>query len=166
MKLNSMIAQARELVLYWLKGDEAALPGACMYHAIAMNKLFNISIGAGSYSWKFTHFDNGTNPTHFSCMFDDLAKSQAHALLLSGDTSTLVLPEMHVFNVFNGKVLDLTTCYLPEFVRAGGLVFEDGLVPPPFLYDSPTGPGDQWIYTIDPVATQLARTVSRKERWK
>lgn len=162
-KLESAIEEAREIVLTFLDGDVLALPGACLYHAVAINHVLGAPIVAGSYSWRFTTHDDGTNPTHFSCIFDDAAKVFARRALTFADLNELpILPEMHVWNLWQGKVLDISTLHLPAFAfRSSGFQFESSLNPPSYHFgkavDHKRG---NFLYRSDPIATALARAAA------
>lgn len=164
MDLERYIEVARALVLEMLEGDHRALPGACLYHAVAIHKITGADIHAGSYSWQFTNVDTGTNPTHFSCIFD--ARAQKIAKLILKDPEALKglshFPEMHVWNVLNGKILDISTLHLPDFAyRLGRFKFEPSLMPPPYHQGAWTGPKSQWKYESHPLAIELAAAAAR-----
>lgn len=161
--LERQINEARELTLKLIKDDPEALPGACLYHAVAINRVLGAPIVAGSYSWRFTTFDNGRNPTHFSCMFDERSKQVATELLKSDRVDELpILPEMHIWNLWQGKVLDITTLHLPAFaMRTCGFQFAPSLVPPLHHFGkAEDGKRGNFIYKADPLATRLARVAA------
>lgn len=160
--LESKIAEARQII-------SAALPpevqiGACLYHAVAMSRVLpGCQIIAGSYSWKFTHKDDGQNATHFSCIFDNRAQQQAARILTTPDLIKDLphFPEMHVFNYYQGKVLDISTRWIPQFAqKIGDFFFDDVLRPPPYLWDVPVHKAKRWLYVPHPIATQLARAAA------
>lgn len=160
-KISRQIKEARKLALDYLQGDEQALPGACLYHALAVQQVMGGHILGGSYSWRFTNVDTGTNPTHFSCIFDQNAAMLAHELIYSGQWATLpILPEMHVWNVLSdGRVLDITTKHLDKFaMRVCGFQFDPDCYPPEFhlgdLIDNKAG---NYLYKPELMATHLAK---------
>lgn len=161
-KMESLIDAARLLVADTLPPE--VLPGACLYHAVAVNHFLGAPILAGSYSWKFTNKDDGTNPTHFSCIFDQVAQWSAEEILMEpGRIRTLeCFPEMHVFNVLDGKVLDISTKLIRQFAyQAGGFEYEEQLKPPPYLWDVPVDKKEgRWVYAPHPLAIKLARAAS------
>lgn len=159
--LESKIAEARQMVADVL--PEEILPQACIYFAVALNKVLGAPIMAGSYSWKMTSIDNGKNPTHFSCIFDQVAQQKAIGLL---ETPSLLantaLPEMHVWNHWHGKVLDISTRYVPTFAqKTCGFFFEDQLRPPVYLWADPIHRTKRWVYIPSPLGTQLARLAGK-----
>lgn len=141
------------------------LSGACLYYAVAAHRLMGVPIIAGSYSWQYTSLDDGKNATHFSCIFDETAQHRALEILREPDRilDLAHLPEMHVFNVLDGKVLDLSTAWVPELARrTTGFEFESALVPPPYLWGKPVDQYQRWVYDPSKLATVLARTVADK----
>lgn len=163
--LEAVIVRAREQVRHMLKDSPEAISSGCLYHALAMYQLTGAPIVAGSYSWQFTTVDTGDNPTHFSCMFDERAKSLAGQILEVPEVlGTLsVFPEMHVWNSLEGKVLDISTEQLTVFAkRLCGFDFEPSLMPPEYLWDRAHHKKFQWKYDADPLATRLARAAAEQ----
>lgn len=128
--------------------------GACLLHAIAANKLLNAPIMAGSLSWKYTNFDNGSNPTHFSYMFIPSEAIQ--------HTSQRRFPEMHVWNIYQGKILDLTTCFLPTQAKIlAQMDWEPELLPPDHFHGE-NCPNKNHFYSEHYFATYLANEYARQ----
>src|SRR4051812_6230853 len=112
-KLETKIKMIRMIVAQMVRPE--VIPGACLYYASVVNVLTGAPIMAGSYSWKITNFDNGQNPNYFSCIFDDVAQAKARRILAAQHLpGPGFLPEMHIWNVYQGKVLDLTTAHIQE----------------------------------------------------
>lgn len=145
-KIQELRAYVKELV----DRDGVAIHGACLYHALAAQKLLGAEVVAGSLSWKFTSLDNGSNPTHFSYIFEP---HKVPLYLALG-----VFPEMHVWNVLNGKVLDFTTCYLPKQASLlCGFAWETLILPPDYHFGKTKNKTQDFLYVENPIATQLAR---------
>lgn len=157
--LENKIAEARRTVERELTAE--ALPGACLYHAVALHMVLpEARIIAGSYSWRFTNKDDGKNPTNFSCIFDKKAQALTVELLANPDRlrDLPAFPEMHVFNYYQGKILDISTRWIPQFAqKACGFFFDEMLRPPPYLWDVPIHKNKRWIYAPHPLATELAK---------
>lgn len=171
MFLEEKITQARALVLQMLDGNQEAVPTSCLYHALAMQEVLGpqCKIIAGSYQWQFTTFDDGQNATHFSCMFDP--KAQLEAALMIQHIDQIIgmphLPEMHVFNFFAGKLLDIATGYVPEFARRNGFQFEEALTPPEYLFtDRLIQKKGRYVYQPHSLATKLAVLAADRIRKK
>jgi len=131
------------------------IEGSCIYHALAARIILGseCSIIAGDSSWKFTNFDNGYNTTHFTYQFTP-------GVLRFGSA----MPEMHVWNVYKGKYLDLTTRYASsQCKKLIGHEFEKNLMPPDYFYGEPVGPDGQWLYKPSRDATKLANMMIAKE---
>lgn len=170
--LEEKIKEARAQVVSLLDGHTEAIPTSCLYHAIAMQNVLGpqCKIVAGSYQWQFTLFDDGQNATHFSCMFDRTAQILAQEMLqnLNGDSLLGIphLPEMHVWNMWCGKLLDTTSCYVPEFARRNGFSFEEVLTPPEYLFtDKLTHKKFRYVYRPHPLATELANVAAAHIRY-
>jgi len=128
--------------------------GACLLYAIAANRILNAPIVAGSLSWKCTNLDNGSNPTHFSYLFEPL---EAFQHIQAGR-----FPEMHVWNVYQGKTLDLTTCFLPTQAKLlAHLEWEPELLPPA-LFHGENCPKNTYFYEPHQMATILANNYARQ----
>lgn len=139
------------------------MTGGCLYHALAVNVLTGAPIVAGSYSWKFTDYDNGKNPTHFSCIFDETAQKITRTLLEKNAVDMMInLPEMHVWNRIGDNVFDISTAFIPSLARKTvGLEFEAHLIPPEYLLGPPRGPENRWLYQEHPLATQFIRELAK-----
>lgn len=161
--LEQKIREARMIVESELTSE--ALPGACLYHAVAMSKVLpGCLIIAGSYSWRFTNKDDGKNPTHFSCIFDRVAQAKTAEILQAPELIRNLgnFPEMHVFNYYQGKILDISTRWIPQFAqRIGSFFFDEQLRPPPYLWDVPVHKNKRWMYVPHPLATKLAQIAAR-----
>lgn len=143
------ILEAKHLALSLLERHQVAIEGSCLHHAVAVSQVLGAPIVAGSLSWKFTRFDDGTNPNYFSYIFDPIEALQT---LQSGR-----MPEMHCWNIYQGKVLDLTTCYLPQQAKKlVGFEWEPGLVPPEYYFGLPEKK-NQHVYAGHDFATFLAQ---------
>lgn len=143
------IPKMKSLATSLLERDRINPSGACLYYALAANQVCGLPIVAGSLSWKFTSFDNGTNPNYFSYIFEPMAALQ----MLNRQR----MPEMHCWNIYQDKVFDLTTCYLPQ--QAKLLIGEDwepALIPPDFYHGEGEIP-EKLVYAADPFATHLAK---------
>ncbi len=161
-ELEARITRAREIVLWLLEGDDNALSGSCFYHAFAMHMLCGLPIVGGTYSWRLTKYDNGRNPTHFSCNYGKEAQIETAQILSSGEhMGMLRFPEMHVWNVWQGKILDLSTIHLPDFaMRTNGFRFDPDCTPPEYFFGKPKDNKHRWLYSAHPLATKLAREIA------
>lgn len=142
---------------------------ACLYHAVAIESIIKAPIMAGSYSWKFRQNIGHDGSTHFSCLFEDDARELTRKLLVE-DTSSrdvLTLPEMHVWNSYQGQVLDISTLHIPEYAKQSqNISFEPSMIPPPYFLGKAVHRNERWIYRPDPLATQLARKFAEDVRSK
>ena len=128
--------------------DGVPIEAACLYHAIAARMILGeeCKIVAGSSSWKFTNFDNGRNPTHFTYEYTNSLNFPESSM-----------PEIHIWNEYKGKVLDLSTRYLPDQIENFlGYTFEENLIPPLFHHGEKEGGSGQWLYKEIKEATNLA----------
>ena len=162
---KSFVSLTRQAVFSLLDRDASKLPGACLYHAVIVKKLTGMPIQAGSYSWRYTKYDDGKNPTHFSCIFDERAQRIATGILVNKDLIDFlgVLPEMHVWNSFGsgGEIMDLSTLHIPTLAqKISQITFEPELLPPDHLVAAPINPSGQWVYREHPVATRLANRLA------
>jgi hypothetical protein len=145
--MKTKVAAMRKLVKQ-ITPERVSLEGACLYHAIAARMILGREclILAGNASWKFTTFDDGTNPTHFSYVYTP-------GIYVPGS----VMPEMHVWNYYEGKMLDITTCYWPaQCLKLIGEEFSQSLIPPDFHYGAAAEETGLWYYEPSKDATQLA----------
>lgn len=148
--MKTKIRLIREYAAKLAKQKGIALHGSCVLHAFAGNRLFGYPIVAGSASWKFTSFDDGSNPTHFSYVFEP------H--LLASYMAQNRLPEIHVWNTVDRRVLDLTTGFLPEQAKAlAGFQWEKALTPKPIYFGQQVSTDRSIIYEAHPVATQYVK---------
>ena len=131
---------------------EEILGGRCFYFAAAVAALLGAPVVAGSALWQFRPDDGVTN-THFGYEFE--TEIGAGTQFKIGPTA---LPEMHVWNVWLGKVLDLSTSDLPDQLRKGlGVEWDAGMIPPPIYFGPAAGKRDRFRYNADRKATALAR---------
>ena len=139
----------RSEALEMLSGDAEKLPMSCLYHALAVNKILGAPVLAGSSQWRFTSLDDGKNSTHFSYMFTP--STTIVPLLLEG-----ILPEMHIWNFYEGKVLDLTTKYLPtQCINLLDRIWEKELLPPDYYFGEAVTKDQNIIYVPSHLATSL-----------
>jgi len=135
-----------ELAEELARKNGVATYGACVFHAIAANQILGAKIVAGSLSWKFTSLDDGSNPTHFSYIFEP---HKMGLYLARG-----ILPEMHVWNTWDKQTLDLTTKYMPEqAMRLCGFRWEPSLLPPEYFHGE--SEGKDHLYKPDMLATRF-----------
>ena len=129
--------------------------GACLYHAIVAQRVIGGRIVAGSMQWKFTHYDDGKNSTHFAYMFET---QNLHIKLANS------LSEMHVWNVIDDRVLDLSTKYFPQQAKKLGAVdaWAASLIPPDYYFGKPIADDNLCRYVEHEIATALiAELVAR-----
>lgn len=156
--LESRINMSWQLVASVLGPEE--LPHACLYHAVALAHFLKAPVCAGSASWRFVVVDNGRNPTHFSHVFDDKAAQHADLILTGGTLNKFHLPEMHAWNYWQGKILDISTRWVPMAAQKHGFLFDNQLRPPAYLWNEPIHRNKKWLYVPDKRATVFARTMS------
>jgi len=145
------IEQAYALAKKMVDRDNVYLPGSCIYHALAVREILGGEVVAGSMSWRFTNFDNGVNDTHFSYVFEP----EKLAIYLAKG----VFPEMHVWNKIDGKVLDLTTKFIPEQAKTiAGLIWSSPL-PPAYHFGNNQDESYTYLYTEHPLASAVTHTL-------
>lgn len=138
---------------------------ACMQHAWAVYRFLGAPIVAGSASWKFTDYDNGSNPTHVSFEYeqylaevaaDDLNPIAKELLRANGHPDHVVLPEMHVWNMYKGQTLDIST---GSFTKMAELIGEQWTrsLPPEYHFGKAEHKKRTWSYRPNTDATALAR---------
>jgi hypothetical protein len=152
--LEEKIEAARKIVKI-IQDDEPTfdLRKACMHHAWAFSKITGAQIVAGSASWKFTNLDDGMNPTHFSYEFEQYCKEQGGHLLIDKH-----LPEMHVWNLYQGKTLDICSGYFPFMAEQAGFIW-DAEKPPAYHFGKPIHKKGRFSYRPNPAATKLAHVI-------
>ena len=142
------VRAVRQLAEAFCEKDDAEIHKACIHHAVAAKAVLGARIVAGSASWRYTEVATGTNPTHFSYVFEvGPAKEQWEGG---------VLPEMHVWSHYNGGVLDLTTRYLPEQCQELAGLTWDIAKPPDYFFGKSKHKNFKWAYKEHPTATALA----------
>ena len=154
MKIHPDKVQAvRELAGRLCEKDGVDIQGACLHHALAAQHLLGARIAAGSSTWRYTNKDNGKNPTHFTYLF---GSGEAAASLLAN-----CVPEIHIWNIYKGAVLDFTTRYLPQqALRLAGLEWRT-LPPPDYFLGKPTHRNNRWGYSQKEEATLFAMMWAR-----
>ena len=142
----SQIEAIRQRVLEIIP-EGAPLEQTCLYHAMAACNVLGpaCKLVAGSAHWRITYNDTGSNPLFFSYEFTP-------GFTLEGS----MMPEMHVWNTYKGKVLDLTTKYTPiQCKNMLGVDFD--LTLPEYLYaKADDKKKERWAYYEKPAATQMA----------
>lgn len=108
------------------RGEEAVERIGCVFHAVAValelaGQGERPVIQAGTFNWPIVPEgeDDGVSPTHYSYEWSPGDARSAEALAKGG------MPEMHVWvglpDLDGGTLVDNTTRYLPQNVRAAGL---------------------------------------------
>ncbi len=114
-RLRDRLETVQVLAENWMKTfDQPIVGGRCLFFAVAAQECLGAKVIAGSAQWQFKE-DDGVSSTHFAYMFDTQLKEGDRRFQLVESE----LPEMHVWNFWNGKILDLSTKYLPEQLRLG-----------------------------------------------
>lgn len=144
-----LVDEVRELAEWLAMLEGIPAQAACIQHAYAAQRILGAPIVAGSCSWKYTDFDDGSNATHFSYTFNP---DVANIMLALG-----LLPEVHVWNFWRGKVLDFTTRYLKAQVRTVAELEWDTKDPPDYFWGKREHPKKRWAYIHNPHATELAQ---------
>lgn len=151
------IHDIRAKVIELLRGETHLLPRSCLYHAIATRMILGpeATIVAGSTQWRYTSHDDGENSTHFSFIYDSDPRSVIAGLMAG------CLPEMHIFNIYENKILDTSTKYLPQAAKLiAGFEWEPKMLPPDYLFtEKLVGPNSDWVYRPDVEASRFALKV-------
>lgn len=142
--LQESIKQIHQIVREQL-GDQVT--GGCLHHAVLAKINLGAEIEAGTSSWQFSA-DYGRNPTHFTYQYERGSKL----------SPLKYLPEIHIWNVLNGQILDLSTLYFPRHcLQMIGYRWEKDLIPPVYFMGPRVDPmGKRWAYMADDEATALA----------
>jgi hypothetical protein len=159
-KLESYVRLARLNVDNAMPEGHTDRSGSCYWCAKAISEILPATVVAGTYQWQFTNYDNGMNDTHFSCEFDAKAQSFARHLLKNPEemqVGKFILPEMHVWNIYQGKVLDISTIWTPQLALHSNVVFEQDCLPPEYHFGKARHRNGRWVYKPHPLATELVR---------
>jgi hypothetical protein len=129
--------------------------GACLIFANVVSKILSLPIVAGNASWQFQK-DNGIDATHYSYVFGD-ARARAMAKLHPER-----MPEMHVWNILDGQVLDISTESISKVAKLEGYLWEPEFALPKFYLGPRAANGGKIIYRELFEATRVAREISEQ----
>lgn len=152
-EMDHAVGKARLLTKVICEMGNSNVTRGCLQHAVAMNITMGAPIVAGNAGWKFTNDDDGFNSTHLSYMFDDYYKENSGDMLIYDN----ILPEMHVWNIWQGKVLDTSTIHWPvNFKNAFLSGTWDAEIPPEYHWGKTTNKKKNYFYEKRILATNLA----------
>jgi len=148
---------------------EALVPraraGGCLYYAAWAKKLLGAQVLAGTAGWRMVDVDDGVTGTHFQYLYTETKDDPDFTLLevkedKSGSVDLeIAMPEIHIWNLWCGQYVDLTTKHWPEACKSlAGLDWPGK--PPPQVFMGPPSHSNrkfpQWEYIRNTQATALA----------
>ena len=147
---------------------EAVVPraqaGGCLYYAAWVKKLLGAQIVAGSAGWRIVDVDDGKNGTHFQYLYTENPNNPDFKLLEAKEHELVVaMPEIHIWNLWCGQYVDLTTKHWPEACKSLSGLDWPGKRPPPVFLGPPIHSNrkfPQWQYIRNTQATALANKLA------
>ena len=128
MALKDQVATARQLTQDLQEFGSFDITRGCLQFAWAVQRVTGARIAAGSASWLYLGKDDEHSTTHVSYEFELFMQEVAEGKV-EFDFGGNVLPEMHVWNIHQGRVLDISIQYFKTLATRLGYTWTAAPLP-------------------------------------